>query len=136
MGGGVANILICEDDEFYRQIAEVAFASPGHEITFLENGFSVASRLSAGTFDLLITDIVMPGKDGLEVIRELRNSGLAIPILVMSGGVSTLKAPILAAASALGADEIIAKPFRPQMLRERAEALMKKCETTTLNRTA
>jgi DNA-binding response OmpR family regulator len=136
MGGVVARILICEDDELYRQIAEVAFASSGHEIEFLENGFSVASKLTSGSFDLLVTDIVMPGKDGLEVIRELRAAGVTIPILVMSGGVATLRTPIMAAASALGADEIITKPFRPQLLRERAESLMHKHQASSFNRTA
>lgn len=125
MGGVVAKILICEDDDLYRQIAEVAFSNTGHEIAFLADGSCARKRLQDEQFDLLITDIVMPGKDGLEVIKELRDRGFDIPILVMSGGVSSLKTPILAAASALGANEVITKPFRPQALRDHAEALLK-----------
>jgi DNA-binding response OmpR family regulator len=132
----VARILICEDDDLYRQIAESAFAATGHEVVFLEDGMSVTRQLKASTFDLLVTDIVMPGKDGLEVIKELREAGFDLPILVMSGGISTLRTPILAAASALGADEIITKPFRPQVLRERAEALLKRVSLRTVGKTA
>jgi len=132
----VARILICEDDDLYRQIAESAFAATGHEVVFLEDGSSVSRQLKAAHFDLLITDIVMPGKDGLEVIKELRASGLDLPILVMSGGISTLRTPILAAASALGADEVITKPFRPQALRERAEALLKSASLRSVGKTA
>lgn len=132
----MAKILICEDDDLYRQISEVAFSATGHEVAFLGDGSCVRRRLQDEHFDLLITDIVMPGKDGLEVIKELRDSGLHIPILVMSGGVSTLKAPILAAASALGANEVITKPFRPQALKERAEALLSGATAPLVEKTA
>lgn len=136
IGGKVARILICEDDELYRQLAEVAFASSGHELEFLDSGYAVMKKLAAGPFDLLITDIVMPDKDGLEVIREIRGHGYDVPILVMSGGMSSLKAPIIAAAQALGANEVITKPFRPPALREKAEALMKAASERQLGRTA
>jgi DNA-binding response OmpR family regulator len=132
----VARILICEDDDLYRQIAETAFAATGHEVVFLDDGMSVSRQLRDSSFDLLVTDIVMPGKDGLEVIKEIRESGIDVPILVMSGGIATLKTPILAAASALGADEVITKPFRPQALREQAEGLLKRAAARKVSKTA
>lgn len=136
IGGKVAKILICEDDELYRQLAEVAFASSGHDVEFLDSGYAVMRKLESGSYDLLITDIVMPDKDGLEVIREIRGRGYSLPVLVMSGGMSSLKAPILAAAQALGADEVITKPFRPPALREQAEKLLKVAEERLLGQTA
>jgi CheY-like chemotaxis protein len=136
IGGKVARILICEDDELYRQLAEVAFASSGHEVEFLDSGYAVMKKLASGHYDLLITDIVMPDKDGLEVIREIRGQGCDVPVLVMSGGMSNLKVPILAAAQALGANEVISKPFRPPALREQAEALLKAAQARRLGQTA
>jgi DNA-binding response OmpR family regulator len=136
MGGFVAKILICEDDPLYRQIAEVAFAGSEHETEFLGDGFDVVHRLSKGGYHLLVTDIVMPDKDGLEVIREIRRRAIKVPILVMSGDSSSLRAPFLQAAKALGADEIIAKPFRPPALREKAEALMRLANDRLASRSA
>ena len=120
----MAKILICEDDQLYRQIAEVAFAGSGHELVFVEDGVSALTQLQRQPIDLLITDLVMPNKDGLEVIQDFRRSGTTITILVMSGGMASLKTSLFAAASALGANDALPKPFRPQALRERAEALL------------
>jgi CheY-like chemotaxis protein len=120
----MAKILICDDDELYRQIAEVAFTGSGHELTFVENGYAALSRLKAGKFDLIVTDLVMPDKDGLEIIREIRDTDSNIPILAISGGLTVLKAPLLVAATALGANAVVEKPFRPNVLREQAEALL------------
>ena len=120
----MAKILICDDDELYRQIAEVAFTGSGHELTFVENGYAALARLKAGKFDLIVTDLVMPDKDGLEIIREIRDTDINIPILAISGGLTALKGPLLIAASALGANAVGEKPFRPNVLREQAEALL------------
>jgi DNA-binding response OmpR family regulator len=122
----VAKILICDDDDMYRQIADAAFAGIGHELTFAMNGDDALALLKAKPIELVITDLVMPGKDGLELIRAMRSARSELPILAMTGGVSSLKEPLLVAASALGADAVIEKPFRPQALRERAVALLAK----------
>ena len=122
----MAKILVCEDDDLYRQIAEVAFADGGHELSFAKNGDEALSALRAGPADLIITDLVMPGKDGLEVIRAIREANSRVPILAMTAGLASLKEPLLVAASALGADDVIQKPFRPPTLRERADALLAK----------
>lgn len=122
----MAKILICDDDDLYRQIADAAFTGTGHELTFALNGDDALALLKAKAIELVITDLVMPGKDGLELIRAMRTARSELPILAMTGGVSSLKEPLLVAASALGADDVIEKPFRPQALRDRATALLKK----------
>ena len=122
----MAKILICEDDDLYRQIADAAFAGSNHVLVFAQNGDEALRRLKTETVDLIITDLVMPGKDGLEVIRAIRSTLSNIPILAMTAGLASLKEPLLVAARALGADVVIEKPFRPQALRQRADALLKK----------
>ncbi|MCE9521237.1 MAG: response regulator [Alphaproteobacteria bacterium] len=125
----VARILICEDDDLYRQIAEAAFAGSNHQLFFAHNGDQALVRLKSDGVDLVITDLVMPGKDGLEVIRDIRATHNRIPILAMTAGLASLKEPLLVAATALGADDVIEKPFRPVALRQRTEALLNKVAT-------
>lgn len=120
----MAKILICEDDELYQQIAEAAFAGGEHNITFASDGLQALQRLSESTFDLVVTDLMMPDKDGLEVIRAIREGNAKTPILAMTAGLASLKEPLLVAASALGANDVIQKPFRPGALRERVAALL------------
>jgi len=125
----VARILICEDDDLYRQIAEAAFAGSNHQLFFAQNGDQALLKLKSDPIDLVITDLVMPGKDGLEVIRAIRGAHNRIPILAMTAGLASLKEPLLVAATALGADDVIEKPFRPVALRERSDALLRKAAT-------
>ncbi len=120
----MAKILICEDDELYQQIAEAAFAGGEHNVTFASNGLQALQRLNESTFDLVVTDLMMPDKDGLEVIRAIREGSAKTPILAMTAGLASLKEPLLVAASALGANDVIQKPFRPGALRERVAALL------------
>ena len=120
----MAKILICEDDELYCQIAEAAFAGCDHEVLFAANGRQAIAHLTSCEIDIVVTDLVMPDTDGLEVIRAIREKSATTPILAMSAGLSTLKQPLLVAATALGANDVIQKPFRPAALRERVEALL------------
>ncbi len=122
----MAKILICEDDELYQQIAEAAFAGSDHEVEFAQNGREAIDRLRKAAFDLVVTDLLMPDKDGLEVIRAIRDSSKTTPILAMTAGLASLKEPLLVAATALGANDVIQKPFRPVALRERVDALLAK----------
>ncbi len=122
----MAKILICEDDDLYRQIAEAAFAGGNHQLFFAKNGDEALARLKTESMDLIVTDLVMPGKDGLEVIRAIRGAHSRVPILAMTAGLASLKEPLLVAATALGADDVIQKPFRPVALRERTDALLAK----------
>lgn len=122
----MARILICEDDELYQQIAEAAFAGGEHHVTFASNGLQALQRLNGARFDLVVTDLMMPDKDGLEVIRAIREESKTTPILAMTAGLASLKEPLLVAASALGANDVIQKPFRPGELRERVDALLVK----------
>jgi DNA-binding response OmpR family regulator len=124
----VAKILICEDDELYCQIAEAAFAGGGHDVLFASNGRQALNHLKTTEVDLVVTDLVMPDKDGLEVIRSIREKNALTPILAMTAGLASLKEPLLVAATALGANDVIQKPFRPAALRERVDALLAKAE--------
>jgi two-component system, cell cycle response regulator CpdR len=66
--------------------------------------------------NLIITDLLMPGKDGVELIREVRHDHKGIPIIAISGGAKLVPDTYLKLAHTLGADHILAKPFTPQEL--------------------
>ncbi len=120
----MATILICDDDELYREIAAAAFNDCGHDILFATNGDDALSLIASNSPDVLVTDLVMPGKDGLEVIKDVRSKDKQIAVLAMTAGLASLKDPLLIAASAFGADDVIQKPFRPLALRQKVDALL------------
>ena len=118
-------ILICDDDELYREIAAAAFNDSGHHILFATNGDEALATIASNAVDVLVTDLVMPGKDGLEVIKAVRAGAKpGIMVLAMTAGLASLKDPLLIAASAFGADDVIQKPFRPLAMRQKVDALL------------
>jgi CheY-like chemotaxis protein len=120
----MARILVCEDDAVYRELTGGILAARGHEVTFAEDGYIAIERLLDGKFDLVVTDLVMPGPDGLEIIRSIRAKQGTVPVLAMSGGVGSLKDPLLLAASVMGADKVIEKPFRGRDFGNEVDALL------------
>ena len=101
----MATILICDDDELYREVAAAAFNDCGHQILFAVNGDQALAMIMANPVDVLVTDLVMPGKDGLELIKDVRRTDKPVSVLAMTAGLASLKDPLLIAASAFGADD-------------------------------
>lgn len=120
-------ILINEDDLANRKMLRfVLEQQAGHEIVEAEAAEAVLELLAAGGrdggFDLLVTDLVLPGADGLELIRRVRRRS-SIPILMVSA-----RGEIADRVRALrtGADDYVVKPFDPSELLARVEALLRR----------
>lgn len=120
----MARILVCEDDVVFQELVRTVLSRDGHETVCVENGNEALSAIAREPFDLLVTDIVMPDKDGLETIREIRSRRCGLMVLAMTSGLPNLKAEFLKAASALGADGVIQKPFKASELRAQVTALL------------
>jgi CheY-like chemotaxis protein len=120
----MARILVCEDDAVYRELTGGILRARGHDVTFAEDGHKAIDRLKDSPYDLIVTDLVMPGPDGLEIIRAIREKQGTVPVLAMSGGVGALKDPLLLAASVMGATKVIEKPFRGRDFGDEIEALL------------
>jgi DNA-binding response OmpR family regulator len=120
----MARILICEDDPAFRELAMAALNADGHEVKAVATGPQAVAALRANGYDLVLTDIVMPDMDGLELIRSVRASQPGVVILAMSSGLPGLRDQLLRAAEGLGAAEIIAKPFAPAALRAKVAELL------------
>ena len=108
----MAKILVIEDDKAYCKLLGIMLTGAGHEAVLFESAVkAMASIEQENTFDLVITDILMPEMDGVDVIRALRRRGSAPPILAISGGASSLHGDLLKAAINLGAQRTLLKPF-------------------------
>jgi CheY-like chemotaxis protein len=81
----MAHILVAEDERAVREFVSRALSHDGHEVTSVENGLQALAELAAGDFDLLLSDIVMPGMDGIALARKVTSDKPELPILLMSG---------------------------------------------------
>jgi DNA-binding response OmpR family regulator len=108
----VARILVVDDDEGIRSFLKRKLGQAGHDVSAAESGVAASQLMRESHFDLAITDIIMPEKDGLETIIELRATKCpSMKIIAMSGGGIGLAKDYLHVARQLGADATIAKPF-------------------------
>ncbi|HEX9592335.1 MAG TPA: response regulator [bacterium] len=106
----MARILLIEDDQQVREVFSELLARAGHDVVPMVNGRDVAKLRDAVAADLVITDILMPERDGLEVICELRRCAPEVKIIAISGGRTIGPALYLESAESLGADRAFAKP--------------------------
>ena len=113
----MANILVVDDNvPFVKAQAEFLCRS-GHTASTAANGKEAMNLVAHNDFDLVITDLIMPEKEGLETIAELRRVAPKIKIIAMSGGTVLIDAKdSLSMARMFGASLTIAKPFSGQAL--------------------
>jgi DNA-binding response OmpR family regulator len=112
----VAKILLIDDDDDYRDFVATGLMRNGHAVTVATSGtFLTADSGKADygtTFDVVITDVLMPDVDGLEVIRLVKAAHPGCKVIVMSAGGRFNKSGVLLhLANSLGAEFTIAKPF-------------------------
>lgn len=112
----VATILVIDDDDAMRRMIARVLAQAGHRVLAVGNGREGLEAFRAHSPDLVITDIVMPEKEGIETMRELRRDSPATPVLVISGAHPTQGGLYLRMALTLGATAVLAKPFRADQL--------------------
>jgi len=104
-------ILIVDDDEGIRMGYSQLFKMYGYGVTVASNGFLGIQTFESSSFDLVITDILMPGKDGLTMIKQIRDLDLNVKIIAISGGGASHNMGILDIAKTFGADMILEKPI-------------------------
>lgn len=112
----MAKIIVIDDDEMVRTMVARVLIRAGHEVRQAEDGAQGLALFRAQPPDVVVTDILMPGKEGIETIRELRRVAPQARIIAMSGGGEGHNLGYLDFARHLGADEAIAKPFLPEEL--------------------
>ncbi|MGC2412816.1 MAG: response regulator [Stellaceae bacterium] len=117
----MAAILVIDDDPQMRRLFVRILTGAGHTAHVADNGKQGIELFRSVSPALVITDIVMPDMEGIELIRELRREAPTVPILAVSG---SGRAVYLRAATAMGAAEVLAKPFRNDELLSLVEGLL------------
>ncbi|GAA4255034.1 response regulator [Azospirillum formosense] len=110
----MARILVIDDVPALTALLRMTLETQGHEVAEAHDGLSGLSMLEGAPFDLAIVDMMMPGLDGVELIRRLRarDASHAPSIIAMSGGTDDFPAAFSLTLSAMhGADRVLYKPF-------------------------
>ena len=110
----MARILVVDDEEGIRTLIRNMLVREGHQVTTACDGVEALRVVDSQAVDLVITDLIMPEMEGVEMISELRRRFPAIKIIAMSGGGMGGAVDYLRLAKALGAGQTLAKPFRPR----------------------
>ena len=119
----MAYVLFAEDDETLRTGLEAALSSEGYETCGCKDGNEALSAFAQRRPDLLILDVMMPGKSGFDVCVEVRRSDPTVPIIFLTAKTSEADVVI---GLGLGADDFIPKPFRIRELLARVSAALRR----------
>ena len=121
-------ILVVEDDNGIRMLMEDALADAGYEPVLACNGLEALEVLESKHIDLIILDIMMPKMDGYELLRQIRESGMDMPVLMVTAKqtLSDKKKGFL-----LGADDYMVKPFEEEEMLLRVAALLRRAKILT-----
>ena len=111
-----ARILVIDDDPDVRTTIQWILEAEGFVVSLAANGQEGLDLLKREPADVVLTDIFMPEKEGIETIAELRRAFPQLPIFVVSGGGSARHADYALVARELGAQQVFRKPLDPQIL--------------------
>ncbi len=107
----MARILVIDDQEPIRRVVRRALEQDGHEVFDATDGEVGMEILESHSFDIVITDIFMPGQDGIVTLRQIRKRFPTVKVIVISGGDSTGMMDLRQDAELLGAVKSLQKPF-------------------------
>ena len=119
----MTRILVVEDEPGIALGLEDDLRMEGYEVEVIGDGAIACRRAREAPFDLILLDVMLPGKDGFEICRELRRGGLRIPILMLTARTQEAEKVM---GFELGADDYVTKPFSTRELRARIKALLRR----------
>ncbi len=119
----MTRILVVEDEPGIALGLEDDLKLEGYEVEVVGDGVAASRRARESGFDLILLDVMLPGKDGFEVCRELRRAGLRTPILMLTAKAQEAEKVM---GLELGADDYVTKPFGTRELRARIKALLRR----------
>ena len=112
----MVNILVADDDPSIRHLYKLVLEREGHKVYLANDGVEALVQAKKHHIDVLITDIIMPRKEGIETIVEIREMNSEIKIIAISGGGRRGNQDFLKMAKMVGANYSLAKPFEPHDL--------------------
>ena len=118
------NILIVDDEAAIRKMVRVILGGDLYDFGEAANGLDAQTLMEKQKFDLIITDVIMPDCDGIELVMAVRQKQRDIKIIVMSGGGRVRAGHYLELAGKLGAARMLEKPFDTATLRQTVQELL------------
>ena len=119
----MSRILVVEDEAGIAFALEADLRAEGYDVVVATTGDEAMRTVGAGSVDLVLLDVMLPGKDGFEVCREMRRSGVRAPIIMLTAKAQEAEKVM---GLELGADDYITKPFSPRELRARVKAALRR----------
>ena len=119
----MTRILVVEDEPGIALGLEDDLKIEGYDVEVAADGITALRRAREGAFDLLVLDVMLPGKDGFDVCRELRRGGSKMPILMLTAKAQEAEKVL---GLEIGADDYMTKPFGTRELRARIKALLRR----------
>lgn len=122
----MTHILIIDDEEAVRSTFQDLFEDEGYNVTLASDGNEGIAAFNACPADVVVTDLLMPNKEGIETIVELRKKNPDVGIIAVSGGGAAKRLDFLEMAKKLGADLVIPKPFDLDELSDAVRKLLRR----------
>jgi two-component system alkaline phosphatase synthesis response regulator PhoP len=123
-------ILLVEDEEALRMMLTDRLRSEGYEVESAPDGDRGLKKATEEPFDLVVLDLMLPCRSGLDVCRDIRAAGMAVPILILTARNQTVDKVI---GLKTGGDDYLSKPFDTPELMARIEALIRRSRINSLN---
>ena len=120
------NVFVIDDDDAMRDSLDFLLGSADFRVTLFESAHQFLDALSSADFGCVVSDIRMPGIDGLELLKRLKASRSALPVVIMTGHGDV---PLAVEAMKLGAADFIEKPFEDDRLIGMIDAALKQAES-------
>ena len=127
----MSRILVVEDEPGIAFALETDLQIEGYEVAVVSDGLEAVKRARSEAFDLILLDVMLPGKDGFEVCRELKRAGLKTRIILLTA--KAVEAEKILGLEA-GADDYVTKPYSPRELRARIRAMLRRDPAENLYR--
>jgi two-component system alkaline phosphatase synthesis response regulator PhoP len=119
------SILIVDDEESIRQLLEYNFTRSGFKTETVDNGRDAYVQIKAKAYDIVLLDVMLPGMDGIDLCKKLRQENVMTPIILVTARDDEVDRIL---GLEIGADDYVTKPFSPRELVARARAVLRRAE--------
>jgi DNA-binding response OmpR family regulator len=119
----MSRILVVEDEAGIARALADDFRSQGYDVELAGDGRTAFEKARTGTFDAVVLDVMLPGKDGFDVCRDMRRVGVRTPILMLTAKTHEAEKVL---GLELGADDYVTKPYSRRELHARVKALLRR----------
>jgi two-component system alkaline phosphatase synthesis response regulator PhoP len=116
-------LLVAEDEAVIAGALEDDLTLEGYDVTVVGDGLEASRRATNEPFDVILLDVMLPGRDGFDICRDIRKAGVNTPILMLTARAQEAEKVL---AFEMGADDYVTKPFGTKELRARIKALLRR----------